>query len=41
MDLGAKRLIVIGKGNKMRAVDLRPFGGLEVFSGLPRGVADA
>jgi integrase/recombinase XerD len=41
VDFGAKRLIVIGKGNKTRAVDLEPFGGLEVFSGLPRGVGDA
>ena len=41
VDLGAKRPIVIGKGNKTRALDLEPFGGLEVFAGPPRGVADA
>ena len=41
LDLSAKRLTVIGKGNKMRTVDLEPFGGVEVFESLPRGVGDA
>jgi integrase/recombinase XerD len=41
LDLGAKRLTVVGKGSKTRAVDLEPFGGVDVFASLPRGVADA
>jgi len=41
LDLSAKRLTVIGKGNKTRAVDLEPFGGVDVFATLPRGVGDA
>jgi integrase/recombinase XerD len=41
VDLSAKRLTVIGKGNKTRAVDLEPFGGVDVFNSLPRGVGDA
>jgi integrase/recombinase XerD len=41
LDLGAKRLTVVGKGGKTRAVDLEPFGGVDVFASLPRGVADA
>ena len=41
LDLDAKRLTVIGKGRKTRAIDLVPFGGDEVFANLPRGVGDA
>lgn len=41
LDLNAKRLTVIGKGNKVRVIDLEPFGGVEVFNTLPRGVGDA
>jgi integrase/recombinase XerD len=41
LDLGAKRLTVLGKGRKTRAIDLEPFGGVEVFASLPRGVGDA
>lgn len=41
LDLTAKRLTVVGKGNKTRAVDLEPFGGVDVFASLPRGVGDA
>lgn len=41
LDLSAKRLTVIGKGNKTRAVDLEPFGGVDVFASLPPGIGDA
>lgn len=41
LDLNAKRLTVIGKGGKMRVIDLEPFGGGDVFASLPRGVGDA
>jgi integrase/recombinase XerD len=41
LDLSAKRLTVIGKGNKIRAVDLEPFEGVDVFASLPPGLGDA
>jgi integrase/recombinase XerD len=41
LDLSAKRLTVIGKGNKTRVIDLEPLGGTEVFASLPVGVGDA
>lgn len=41
LDLNAKRLTVIGKGRKTRVIDLEPFGGVDVFATLPRGVGDA
>jgi integrase/recombinase XerD len=37
LDLTAKTLTVVGKGNKLRVVDLVPFGGIEIFSALPVG----
>lgn len=41
LDLSAKTLSVMGKGNKTRIVELEPFGGLEVFASLPPAVGDA
>ena len=41
LDLKAKRLTVVGKGNKTRVIDLEPFGGTEVFASLPTGIGDA
>lgn len=37
LDLAAKTLTVVGKGNKLRVVDLVPFDGVEVFAALPAG----
>lgn len=41
LDRAAKRLTVIGKGNKLRVIDLEPFGGAAIFDGLPEGIAKA
>ena len=41
LDLKAKRLTLIGKGNKLRVIDLTPFGGAEIFAALPAGIAKA
>jgi len=41
LDLKAKTLTVIGKGNKTRTISLEPFGGVEVFASLPPGIGDA
>lgn len=41
LDLSAKRLMVLGKGKKVRAVNLEPFGGAEVFASLPAAIGDA
>jgi integrase/recombinase XerD len=35
LDLGRRRLEVIGKGNKRRVIDLEPFDGWRAFSDLP------
>jgi integrase/recombinase XerD len=37
LNLETKRLTVIGKRNKLRVIDLEPFGGVEVFAALPPG----
>jgi integrase/recombinase XerD len=41
LDLKARTLTIIGKGNKLRVIDLAPFGGVEVFAALPPGIAKA
>lgn len=41
LDLDGERLTVIGKGGKTRVIDLNPFGGVDVFASLPRGVGGA
>lgn len=41
LDRKAKRLTVVGKRNKLRVIDLEPFGGAAIFEGLPAGVANA
>lgn len=41
LDLKAQRLTLIGKGKKIRVIDLAPFDGLVVFAGLPASVAKA
>jgi integrase/recombinase XerD len=41
LDRKAKRLTVIGKGNKLRVIDLEPFGGAALFDSLPEGIANA
>jgi integrase/recombinase XerD len=41
LDLKARRLTLIGKGNKLRVIDLTPFGGAEIFTVLPAGIAKA
>jgi integrase/recombinase XerD len=41
LDLNAKRLTVVGKGNKLRVIDLEPFGGVGIFAALPDGTPDA
>ena len=40
-DRHAKRLTVIGKGNKLRVIDLVPFDGHKVFEQLPAGIHNA
>ncbi len=41
LDLKAKRLTVVGKRNKLRVIDLEPFGGVEIFAKLPEGIGNA
>jgi integrase/recombinase XerD len=41
LDRRGKRLTVIGKGNKLRVIDLVPFDGFAIFDALPPGVANA
>jgi integrase/recombinase XerD len=41
LDRKGKRLTVIGKGNKLRVIDLVPFDGVAVFDALPEGIANA
>lgn len=41
LDLKGRRLTVIGKGNKLRVIDLTPFDGFAVFERLPPGIAKA
>ena len=41
LDRKAKRLTVVGKRNKLRVIDLTPFGGAEIFEALPEGIANA
>lgn len=41
LDRAAKRLTVIGKGNKLRVIDLAPCGGAAIFDSLPEGIANA
>jgi integrase/recombinase XerD len=41
LDLRAKRLTIIGKGNKPRVIDLEPFSGIDLFASLPSGIGDA
>lgn len=42
VDLKNKRLTVAkGKGNKLRVIDLEPFGGAAFFASLPAGIANA
>ena len=36
LDLKAKRLTVVGKGNKLRVIDLEPFNGVTVFEQIAR-----
>jgi integrase/recombinase XerD len=40
LDRKAKRLTVIGKGNKLRVVDLVPFDGFAVFDALPHAISN-
>jgi integrase/recombinase XerD len=35
LDLARKQLTIIGKGRKLRVIDLEPFGGAELFERLP------
>lgn len=41
LDLRAKTLTVVGKGNKVRVINLVPMGGVEVFAALPDAVGNA
>jgi integrase/recombinase XerD len=41
LDLERKRLTLVGKGNKLRVIDLVPFDGDRVFAALPVGVGNA
>lgn len=41
LDRKGKRLTVIGKGNKLRVIDLTPLGGSAIFDVLPEGIAKA
>jgi integrase/recombinase XerD len=41
LDLRARRLTLIGKGNKARVIDLTPFGGVEIFARLPAAIGNA
>lgn len=41
LDRKGRRLTVIGKGNKLRVIDLTPFEGWRIFDGLPEGIARA
>lgn len=40
LDRKAGRLTLVGKRNKLRVIDLAPFGGLEIFLSLPEGIAN-
>jgi hypothetical protein len=41
LDRKAKRLTVVGKRNKLRVIDLDPFGGAAIFDSLSEGIANA
>lgn len=41
LDRKGKRLTVIGKGNKLRVIDLGPLGAAAIFDSLPEGIAKA
>jgi integrase/recombinase XerD len=41
LDRKAQRLTVVGKRNKLRVIDLAPFGGTAIFDALPHGIAKA
>lgn len=41
LDKKARRLTVVGKGNKLRVIDLEPFDGYKIFDALPDGIANA
>jgi integrase/recombinase XerD len=41
LDLRARRLALLGKGNKARVIDLTPFGGVEIFARLPAAIGNA
>jgi integrase/recombinase XerD len=41
LDLERKRLTVVGKGNKLRVIDLEPFGAIELFRALPETIGRA
>jgi hypothetical protein len=35
LDRKARRLTVVGKRNKLRVIDLNPFGGAVIFESIP------
>jgi integrase/recombinase XerD len=41
LDLRARRLTLISKGNKARVIDLTPFGGVDIFTRLPAAIGNA
>jgi hypothetical protein len=41
LDRKAQRLTVVGKHNKLRVIDLNPFGGAAIFASIPPGIAKA
>lgn len=41
LDRKGKRLTIVGKWNKLRVIDLAPFGGSAIFDALPEGIGNA